>query len=188
MARNLAPGLLVATAVVVAGAACASTPASGGSTVVSDPSAIVTSDARGRQITISHDGAVADSVPTTADSAFQALVRAYGELGIGTPLLDLRGRRVGDPRMTASRTFKGSPLSRFLSCGEGITGPRANNDRIMFSVVSESKPRPGGGALLETRVTAVAVDTGGRGGQAQCTTTGELEELIHQAARTALSR
>jgi hypothetical protein len=179
---------LVAAAAALFSVACASASASSSPTVVSDPSGVITSDARGRQITIGHDGAVADSLATTADSAFQALVRAYGELGIATPLLDLRGRRVGDPRMSASRSFKGSPLSRFLSCGDGITGPRANNDRIMLSVVSESKPRSGGGALLETRVTAVAIDTGGRGGQAQCTTTGELEELIHHAARTALAQ
>jgi hypothetical protein len=180
---------LLAAGLVVAAASCASAPASQSPTVVSDPQGIATSDARGRKITIGHDGAVADSVSTTADSAFQALVRAYGELGIATTLFDLRGRRVGDPRMTASRAFKGSPLSRFLSCGEGITGPRANNDRIMLSVVSTAKPRPGGaGALLETRVTAVAIDTGGRGGQTQCTTTGELEELIHYAARSALGQ
>lgn len=187
MRRSVGYGF-IALAVMVASAACASAPASSTPTVISDPQGVVTSDARGRQVTIGHDGAVADSVGTTADSAFRALVRAYGELGLGTPLLDLRARRVGNPRMTATGSLKGSPLSRFLSCGEGITGPRANNDRIMLSIVSEAKPRAGGGALLETRVTAVAVDTGGRGGQAQCTTTGELEELIHQAARTALTQ
>jgi hypothetical protein len=178
---------LLAGAVLVASAACASAPPVSSPTVVSDPQGVITSDARGRQITIGHGGIVADSVGTTPDSAFRALVRAYGELGLATPLLDLSARRVGNPRMTAMRSLKGSPLSRFLSCGEGITGPRANNDRIMLSIVSEAKPHAGGGTVLETRVTAVAIDTGGRGGQAQCTTTGELEELIHQTARTTLT-
>jgi len=180
-----ASGILVFAALA---AACASSAGVGrGPTVVNDPHGVATSDAGGRQIAIAEDGSVADSVAASPDSAFQALVRAYGELGLATPLLELWSRRVGDPTMTATRAFKGSPLSRFLSSGDGITGPRANNDRVMMSIVSQVKPRSGGGgSRLETRVTAVAIDTGGRGGQAQCTTTGELEELLHAAARAAL--
>jgi len=177
-------------ALLAAAAACASGPASGSRppVVVNDPQGVATSDARGRQVTVAEDESVADSIGTTPDSAFQAVVRAYGELGLATPLLEMWARRVGDPRMTVTRSLKGSPLSRFLSCGEGIMGPRANTDRIMMSVVSEVKPRAGGGSRIETRVTGVAIDTGGRGGQAQCTSTGELEELLHLSARSALGR
>jgi hypothetical protein len=169
-------------------AACA--PSSGSPSpapaVVSDPQGMATSDARGRQITISSGGDVSDSLVAAPDAAFKAVVAAYGELGLGTPMLDMSARRVGDPRMTVSRSLKGAPLSRFLSCGEGLMGPRANTDRIMLSIVSQVHPRGTDGSRVETKITAVAVDTSGRGGQAQCSTTGELEELLHQAARAAL--
>jgi hypothetical protein len=178
---------LVAACALYAAAACAST--GGGSTteaVVNDPQGILTSDARGRQIRIDASGPPADSLSTSPDSAFRALVAAYGELGLATPLLETSSRRVGDPRMQVSRSLKGEPLSRFLSCGEGLSGPRANTDRIMLSVVSQVRPREGGGSTIETKVTAVAVDMGGRGGQAPCTSTGELEEILHRATRVQL--
>ena len=182
-------GVLIAVAALSLGAGCGSggAAASTGRVTIGDPEGVVTSDARGRQIRVDAGGPVADTLPASADSVFRAVVRAYGELGIQTPLLETWARRVGDPRMTVTRTFRNMALSRLLSCGDGLTGPRANTDRIMLSIVSQVQPNPGGGSRLETRVSAVAMDTGGRGGQAQCTSTGELEELLHRVARAALT-
>lgn len=185
MCTQAAALLIVVALYATFGCASGGTSGSASPTVVNDPQGVLTSDARGRQITVNAGGVVTDSLATSPDSAFRAIVAAYSELGIATPLLDMSARRVGDPRMTVSRALKGEPLSRFLSCGEGLTGPRANTDRIMMSVVSQVRVMASG-SNIETKVTAVAVDLGGRGGQAQCSSTGELEELLHRTARAAL--
>jgi hypothetical protein len=141
---------------------------------------------RGRQVSLG-EGAVVASVAAAPGQVHRALVVAFRELGIPVEIADERTGQVANTQFRVNRELAGARLSRFLSCGETITGPRADSDRVLMSVVSTVTSEEPEGSRIETRVVAVATDTGGTGGRQACSSTGELEQRLHRAARGTVS-
>jgi hypothetical protein len=130
-----------------------------------------------------------DSLATSPARALVALQRAYDSLGIEVTLVEPTARRIGNPRFVVRRSLAGEPMRRWLRCSETITGGRVERDRITFSMISTVRAAGGEHSLLETRVDAFATDvTAGTGGAGQpCTSTGLLEQRLHEQARRALA-
>ncbi|HEX5829535.1 MAG TPA: hypothetical protein VFY16_01065 [Gemmatimonadaceae bacterium] len=130
-----------------------------------------------------------DSLAAPPARALVALKGAYDSLGIEVTLIEPSARRLGNPRFVARRSLAGEPMRRWLRCSETITGARVERDRITFSVVSTVRASDAEHSLLETRVEAFATDvTAGTGGAGQpCTSTGLLEQRLHEQARRALA-
>jgi hypothetical protein len=128
-----------------------------------------------------------DSLPAPEAKAHEALVLGYQAVGFRSLLVNPATGLVAVADMPVRSTFARQPLSRFVSCGSTIAGPRADQDRVSLSVVSHVKPATTPGwSRVETRVVATATDTQGTGGRQGCTTTGALEVQILGAARKTL--
>ena len=164
------------------GGATASTPAP---IVVNDERDAVLSAAMGERV-ISTDQAIYESVAMAPDKVYQALIVAYSELGVPATIINPRDGLVASLNQRAVGRLGNERLSRYVSCGDSMTGPRADQDRVVLSVISWAKPDGTGNTRVESRVVGSATDSGGTSMRMPCTTTGELESRIHKAAKAAL--
>jgi hypothetical protein len=181
----------IALATLFLTAACSS---GGGAGAAAAPAPVVILDEREARLSaalgthvIVDDLTTVDSLPASQPKAHEALVLGYEAVGFRSLLVNPATGLVAVADMTVRSTFAQQPLSRFVSCGSTIAGPRADQDRIALSVVTHVKPGSSPGwSRVETRVVATATDTEGTRGRQGCTTTGQLEVQILQAARKTL--
>jgi len=164
------------------GGATTSTP---GPIVVNDERDAVLSAAMGERV-ISNDQAIYASVAAPPDKVHQALIVAYSDLGVPASVINPKDGLVAALNRRAFARLGNERLSRYVSCGDSMTGPRADQDRVVLSVISWAKPDGTGNTRIESRIVGNAMDSGGTGTRMPCTTTGELESRIHQAAKMAL--
>ena len=175
----------LAGAALVGVSACASRTADPGTIVVREPYDGLLAELRGRQAE-SGEGVTRDSIAAPVDRVHAALVTAYRDAGIPVEIENAATGQVANTQFRVGRELARARLGRLLRCGETLTGSRADTDRISMAVVSTVKPLGAGASSVETRVIAVATDTGGTGGRSVCYSTGELEQWLHQAVKQAL--
>lgn len=169
---------LLSALVVLLASGCAGTPA-----LTRGTEQTVVSGSGGTLGRSGDEPAPQDSVPLPPELALRSLMRAYEALGVEVTLVDPKKLQIGNPALVVRRTLAGSPLSRFLNCGSGMTGLHADNDRVYLSVISAATATPTG-SLVETRVQAEAQDitAGASADRVPCETTGALEVEIHRRA------
>lgn len=190
-----APAAAVALLVaVLALSACASgsQPAAGAApssaptpVVVTDTRDAVITSAAGRRV-FNDDPTISDSLGAAPDQVYRALIVAFSDLGIPATVVNPAEGLVASTNRRVARQLRGTRLSRYVACGEVLTGPRADHDQIDLSVVSRAKPGRPSGSYVETIVVATAIDPSGIGNRHPCHTTGALEARVHGAVRTAL--
>jgi hypothetical protein len=169
---------------LVAASGCATRTGDPGTIVVKEPLDPVLAELRGRLESLG-EGAVRDSVAAPPDRVHAAFVTAFRELGIPTDVVNPTTRQVANPQFRVGRELGGVRLGRLLRCGETMTGPRAESDRVIMAVVSDVRPLGKDASAVETRVIAVATDTGGTRRRAACSSTGELEQRLHDVVKKA---
>lgn len=138
------------------------------------------------QRVISDDPTVGDPIAAPAGQVYQALIVVYSDIGMPATVVNPRDGLVASLNRRAFGKLGGMRLSRYLSCGESMTGPRADQDRIVLSMISRAKPNGASASRVETRVVATATDASGTGNRLPCTTTGGLEMRVHREAKAAL--
>ena len=192
---RLVPTRPAALATLVGLGACAARPTPGvASPRSSEPAPVIIIDEREARLSaalgthvVVDDLTQVDSLPAPPAKAQEALVRAYEAVGFRSLLVNPATGLVAVADTVVRSAFARQPMSRFVSCGATISGPRADQDRISLSVVTHVKPgTTTGWSRVETRVVATATDTQGTGGRQGCTTTGLLEAQILEAARKTL--
>ncbi len=173
--------------VALMAAACASGGASGAPApeVINDEREAALSAALGQRVT-ADDMTSSESFTALRAQVHRELIAAYAQLGIPAELINPSTGLVAVTEKRVSQRLAGEPLSRFLSCGATITGARADQDRIMLSVISYAKPVGMSGSRVETRVNSTAIDVTGTGGRQPCTTSGELETRLHNMVKAAV--
>ena len=120
-------------------------------------------------------------VPMAPSRVFEAVKTVYEELGVPAGTNDPSTGRFGNLDFWKQRRFGTEPLSTYIHCGEGFTGPVANNYRIYISLISLVRPDGKGGSELETAFTAAAQNMeGSSSDRIACGTTGRLEERIRK--------
>jgi hypothetical protein len=184
-ATTLAP--LVASLTLLASPACASRPDPATRSpvvVVFDEREARLSAALGRHVSVD-DRPVPDSLPAPPDRAHKALVAAYSSLGVPDVIVNPGAGLVAIAEHRVRGSLAGQRPSRFISCGTTLTGPRADEDLVVLTAVSRVAAA-GSGSVVETRVVATSTDSRGTGARQACTSTGQLEIRLHQAARAAL--
>lgn len=172
-------------ALLVLAAACASTPGAGVGTSAQTTTTVFTTT-EGLPTSVSTDAPVASAIRTALrpDTAVAMLQAAYGVMGIPITLQDPTTGRLGNPRFVTRSRINNEPMSRFLNCGQTLTGNRADRDQITMSIVTTVRAAPNGGSTVETLLTASAQDrtSGNVGDMIPCTTRGQLESRLHRAA------
>ncbi|HVB32290.1 MAG TPA: hypothetical protein VNE60_12240 [Gemmatimonadaceae bacterium] len=119
-----------------------------------------------------------------------ALHKAYPAVGIEITVDDPTGHRVGNTNFWKSGYLNGQPIAHFADCGFNMQGPRANNTRVYFSVLTTLTTltaRDAGHTRLATSVHPVSLDVaGGATDRLACGSTGALEQLLYAAVRREL--
>jgi hypothetical protein len=182
-------GQVAALAALLAFTSCSSS----GGTTSSTPAPIVVTDDREAMLSaavgervIPPEQVSFESVEAPPDKVYQALIVAYSEIGIPATAINPAQGLVASLKRRAFGRLGDTRLSRLLSCGETISGSRADQDRIEMSVISWARPDGAGKSRIETRVVAHATDTGGTSTRMPCTSTGELESRIHKTTKQGL--
>ena len=126
-------------------------------------------------------------VAAPRDSAWVALSAAFKKLDIPLSYTDSVAGQLGVVKAKFMRRLGKEPLSTYLRCGEGLTGPNADSYVVYLSVAGFVKPAPDGQIAVATLVTAHAIDLpNGRNDVMYCTTTGQLEAKIAKAVQIRL--
>ena len=166
-------------ALLVAGTmACAS---SGGPPSVAMPTerTVAVDDNNVYRTTVLPNAKVA--IPLAPNRVFDAVKAVYEELGVPPGTHDPATGRFGNLDFWKQRRFGNEPLSTYIHCAEGFTGPVANSYRIYMSLISVVRPDGKGGSEMETAFTAAAQNMeGSSSDRISCGTTGRLEERIRK--------
>lgn len=131
--------------------------------------------------------AVPVAIGANPDTVFVAMLAAYRELGVPTPLLDPARRLAGNELFRVRRRVGGQPMQGYLECGGNASQPNAETYDIEMSLVSYVTPAAGGTSTITTTMTAVGNDPMfGKDRQMRCASTGELERRIVRMVRDRL--
>lgn len=141
---------------------------------------IITIDDSGTpvQITVDRDPS-RHNVPAGVTQSWNSLASVYETLGIPLEYADVRLHKAGNTRFIVTRSLARQPMSKFLRCGVGITGPLADTHRIQMSIWTELKPLGADSTVVFTQIEAKGSPVDGTSGSpAICVTTGMLEWAI----------
>lgn len=119
---------------------------------------------------------VVDTVPFKPAAVFAALQTVYDKLKVKMDILDVAALQIGNQAFFNRGSFAGRRMSAYLDCGNGFTGPHADNYRIYISLISFIDPLAKDSSLVRNLLmgSAVNVTEGNRPIQ-DCRSTGELE-------------
>ena len=132
--------------------------------------------------TQSSTGPVATSIHAPFSAVWAALPDVYAGLGIELTVIDPPSGTIGNRALTRSRTLSGKRMSAYFDCGSSMTGMRADEGRMVMSVVTRATTGAGGQTSLSTTVSgAVQTNEGASAQTIPCASTGILEETIRSA-------
>lgn len=121
------------------------------------------------------------TMPATVGAVWSVLPSVFETLEIETSVVEPGSFRFGNLRFVARR-IAGNRMSRFVDCGDGFDGPRANRQRVTLGVLVRLVAAEDGGTLVTTVVDGYAEPRGVSGNPVRCRSThvleGWIEELI----------
>jgi hypothetical protein len=110
---------------------------------------------------------------------FTAASLVLQNLKIPIDVADSTGGTLGALKLVRTRNVAGSALSRFLSCGSGMTGPRADSHRVIMPLLLTLDPGPENTTKLRISLVGSAQDNSGTSNTPViCGSTGALEGLL----------
>lgn len=131
-------------------------------------------------------GSMSGLVVGPADSVFKVVKRIFTAIGLPTKDEDPANLSFQVSRLKLVRRLGKKPMAFYMSCGEGILGPNADNWYVFLNYAVQLVPMPGAKARLQMAVSAEAVDIpGGRSDRLPCSTTGQLEYEVLRQIREA---
>ena len=132
-------------------------------------------------------GTVDVTLPVSAGAVFFAARQVFFELKIPAPLADsVRGYLVNG-RFIKLRELAGSPLSTYLNCGAGMTGPNADSFRVTMAIAALIDATGPNTSRLRLTLLAGAESTEGVSKSAvACGTSGLLEDRMLKTIRVKI--
>ncbi len=129
--------------------------------------------------TLSDTMGVIDTIPFKPAAVFVGLQTVFDKLKVKLTILDVSTLQVGNQAFYNRGSFAGRRMSAYLDCGNGFTGPHADNYRVYLSLIAFIDPLAKDSSLVRTLLmgSAVNVTEGNRPIQ-NCHTTGELESRM----------
>ena len=127
-------------------------------------------------------GPVTTALHAPFSAVWTALPDVYGALEIELTVIDQPSGTIGNRSFVRSRTLNGKRLSAYFDCGSSMTGMRADEGRMILSVVSRvTAGTDGETSLATTAASAVQTNEGASAQTIPCSSTGVLEETIRGA-------
>ncbi len=144
---------------------------------------------------IGHLGPVAiDSLATTVsidaprDVTFHAVAQVLAELKVPIDTRDSTRGIVGVMSVPRMRTFGVGRISRYLSCGSGMTGLHADNWRVYVTALAFVDAAGAGSTTLRLAMVGGAQDVEGSSTEpVACGTTGIFETLVVERVKARLA-
>ena len=139
----------------------------------------------GHPAPLSFDSASVDvTLPASAGAVFFATRQVFFELKIPTPLADSAQGYLINGRFIKLRSLAGFPLSTYLNCGTGMTGPNADAWRVTMAIAALVEATGPNTSRLRLNVLAGAESTEGVSKSAiACASSGLLEDRILKTVR-----
>ena len=104
------------------------------------------------------------------------------ELKLELKVRDSTAGIVGNMEMVKMRSLGRTQLSRYVSCGMGMTGPNADSYRVFLALIAFVDTVPDKGVRLGVSLAAAAQDLQGSSKQpVKCSSTGALELQIRKS-------
>ncbi|MEP7347298.1 MAG: hypothetical protein ABI877_18655 [Gemmatimonadaceae bacterium] len=126
-------------------------------------------------------------IPDSYGRTYTAVKAVFESLKIPMEIRDSVGGVVGTLKYMRERTFAGGQLSRYIDCGDGVTGPNADAFRIHLAIVARMVPLPNERTNLTIALAAGGTNVSGNAWDpVRCPTRGILEYQMMQKVRTLL--
>lgn len=134
------------------------------------------------------DNGVTISFSVPRDSAWKALLGAYGDVGLLPQVADTSNWIVARLKIPMRRVYNGMRTSALFSCGETAAGgSQADNGQIVASATSQLTAVDAKTTRVTTAVDAYVIPDGGTSSNSlHCGSTGEIETRLHKAIAARL--
>jgi len=129
-------------------------------------------------------------VQAPIDVVWRALPQVYREFGYpGATASNTEERIFLTPHMQIrGRLYEGEANSKYIDCGIGMTGPRADTHDVHFAIVTRVRASSETETLVETLIDGTARDRSATGGSTLCKGTGLLEQAVVEALIARLGK
>lgn len=118
-------------------------------------------------------------------AAFGAAIAAFAAVRIPVTTRDSAAGVVANLNFVRTGTLGGAPISRYLNCGQGLTGAHADNHRVTIAIAALIDPLPGGRSRVGFGLSGSSRDMTGHSVEPNaCETTGVLENRLADLVRS----
>jgi len=108
-----------------------------------------------------------------------AVKKVYADWEIPLSVENPSTHQIGNQNFYKSRQIAGKPMTEFVDCGSGMTGPKASTYRIYISLLSDVMTDGNGGTKMQVTFVPMGQDVAaGSSDRIPCGTTGRLEQLM----------
>lgn len=123
-------------------------------------------------------------------TAWIAVKKVYAELEIPITVENPAVHQIGNQNFYKARQFAGRPMSEYVDCGMGMTGPKASHYRIYMSLLTDVFSDGNGGTKVQTTFVPAGQDmqSGNSADRIACATTGRLEGRFLERVKIALGQ
>lgn len=117
-----------------------------------------------------------------------AVKKVYQEFEIPITVENPQVHQIGNQNFFKSRTLGGKPMTQFVDCGNGMTGPKAASYRIYMSLLTDVFAEAGGTKVQTTFIPMGQDMAGNSTDRIPCGSTGRLEQLFLERVNAALAK
>lgn len=177
-------------AALVLAAACSSAgsaPPSGG---IEQQSVTIGGSGTTSALTLTHESSAnVHQLNASANRVWAALRAAFDSIGIVPETIDPATRSMGNVSFKAHGRLKGTPLSRFIDCGESTQiGANADSYDVVLTFGTQVKAVDAGSAWLAVSLDAVGRPATFAQEYSRCSSRGELERRFTDIVTRAVSK
>jgi hypothetical protein len=133
--------------------------------------------------------AAAMSVAAPASNVWLAVKAVYAEMEIPVTVDNPASHQLGNQNFFKSRALAGQPMTQFVDCGSGMTGPKAMTYRIYISLLTQVTSNANGTTTVQTTFVPMGQDvSAGSSDRIPCGSTGRFEQLFNDRVKATLGK
>ena len=133
--------------------------------------------------------AVAATIAVAPAAAWLAVKKVYTDFEIPVTVENPSARQIGNQNFYKTRQMAGRPMTDWVDCGSGMTGPKASSYRIYISLLTDVIPDGQGGARVQTTFVPMGQDMMGNStDRIACGSTGRFEAFFLDKVKAALGK
>ena len=175
MLRAIRPFVTAAVVCVVAACASANTVSTG----YQQEHVIVDANGGRFDLLLSHDEYLtSDTLALPPSRAWTGLLQAYASFGVPLQGADGQHYMIATQSFRAHSSFAGERLSRWIECGQTITGDIATSYEVTLHFGTLIDTSDAGRSIVRTALQATAIAPGSGTTPVECSSRGTLEKRI----------